>query len=445
MPSDSISSHEAVLFFRGTTVERELLYSEFEALLDGYIPLKDYSDTHVQAVYLTLSPSLMVTGAVFFIVRFEADGMVEARWSVPLRQLLDLAGYGPDLGGGPIRLACYSQCPIAWQQKNLWDPDMTPAHQTFGAIKKALKANRLGLVAVQPASASLSAVDTNNQPTQSLESAVALEQQIRQQYTQELRNRMALLIKDQRLRVSTLLHHHQEDVDALKRAHQERLLHVQAQLDEAQHQVDTLTQQAKRFEGLLKQQADKIAGMREYFTHKLERVERVELSESQQHQLLRDNIALEIETRVKAATRDLEDVLMRRESELGHQQRQGDALRAEIAKLKQERQLLLKSGADHLLGRLSQAGVHFVAVMPGLGEMAIPYEDTGIFLSDPQAYAAKQMEIHQGIYLSWLEHRDHPHCRAINDNGDTCNQPVSIVESPYEFILGESDRCSAHQ
>lgn len=442
MPSDSNSPYEAVFFFRESLIDRELLYSEFEAILDGYIPLADYAGSHIHAVYLTLSPTLMVTGAVFFLIRFEADGMVEARWSVPLRQLLDLAGYGPDLGAGPIRLACYSQCPIAWQQKNLWDPDMTPAHQTFGAIKRSLRSNRLGLVGQKSDAATVAPIEISTNPAPSLEAVVALEQRMRQQYTQELRNRMALLIKDQRLRVATLLHHHQDDVDTLKRAHQERLLALQTQLDQAKQLIDVHAQQALTVDAQLKQQADKIAGMREYFTHKLEQAES---SDSQQKQLIRDNIALEIETRVNAATRDLTAVLGRREAELHLQQQQEQVLLAEIAKLKQERQLLLKSGADHLLGRLSQAGVHFVAVMPGLGEMAIPYEDTGIFLSDPHAYAAKQMQIHQGIYLSWLEHREAPHCRACKDSGDVCGESLDMVESPYEFILGESDRCAAHQ
>lgn len=51
---------------------------------------------------------------------------------------------GPDLGAGPIRLCCRSQCPVDWHVQDLWDPDMNQQPNAFIVLRDLVKQNRLG-------------------------------------------------------------------------------------------------------------------------------------------------------------------------------------------------------------------------------------------------------------------------------------------------------------
>src|SRR4051812_8086725 len=106
MTFESSEIVEAVVLFAGDRVSREMLYPEFEAILDGFVPVPDYKGSAAKAVYLTINPQLKITSAVFFLLDFDEKGMVDRRWNIPLRQLAQISGKGPDLGVGPIRLAC---------------------------------------------------------------------------------------------------------------------------------------------------------------------------------------------------------------------------------------------------------------------------------------------------------------------------------------------------
>src|SRR5690606_15573184 len=183
-----------------------MLYSEFEAILDGFIPVPDYAGSLAKAVYLRINSRLCITAAVFFVLKFDGKGMIDRRWNVPLQQLAASAARGPDLGAGPIRLACFSQCPIEWQRKNLWDPQMQPGCNSFVLMRKALKQNRLQLAfktrPAEPAQEKL--VAEARQQEQQLQRQ-NLQRTLHQHYSQALRDRLAHIIKEQRLRIATLV------------------------------------------------------------------------------------------------------------------------------------------------------------------------------------------------------------------------------------------------
>ena len=119
MQTQSSEQLEAVFLFDGDQISREMLYSEFEAILDGFIPVPDYAGRMAKAVYVRINSRLCITAAVFFVLEFDVKGMIDRRWNVPLQQLAEAAARGPDLGAGTIRLACFRQCPIVRQRKNL--------------------------------------------------------------------------------------------------------------------------------------------------------------------------------------------------------------------------------------------------------------------------------------------------------------------------------------
>lgn len=133
---------DAVFIFRQDKVIKEMLMSEFDALLDGLFDMSELKNQKAQAVYLQIDSHLKVRGLVFFLLGFNQQGQVVAEWNLPLQQLMQSAGRGPDLGAGAIRWVCKSQCTVPWHQESLWDPQQ----QTLQIISQVVQRNKLGLL-----------------------------------------------------------------------------------------------------------------------------------------------------------------------------------------------------------------------------------------------------------------------------------------------------------
>lgn len=435
---------EAVFLFQDGQIARELLYPEFEAILDGFIPVPDYADTSVNVAYVQIDQSLSVTGIVFFLLGFDAKGMVDRRWNVPLRQLLESAGSGPDMGAGAVRLVCYSQCPVAWHQKNLWDPLMQSDKNSFTAIRKALKANRLGFsVKTTPAAvAPVVPVLAGRGEDDIARERADLEQRLHEYYSQELRNQLDQLTKEQGLHIATLMSQKQAKLHALQQEHQQRVRVYQEKLQQFEQSTNELLERNRNLKDSLDAQATKIEGMREYFVHKLEAAQQ---GESSQVQILQENFSLELDAKVRAATSELREMLDMREVELFYRHQNESTLKDEIVQIKQEMQQMLKNSGDQLLERLVKAGINLVTFLPGLGEVAIPLDDIGRYLDDPEAYAALKAGVNEPVYIAWLEHHKSPCCNALDGKGHFCGRSIPMIETPLEFHPGESDRCAQHQ
>ena len=443
MPNFPAEQLEAVFLFKEGQIYRELLYPEFEAILDGFIPVPDYANDSVKAAYVQIDHSLCVTGVVFFLLGFDASGMVDRRWNVPLRQLIESAGAGPDMGAGAIRLACYSQCPIAWHQKNLWDPLMKRGNNSFVAMRKAVKANRLGFVVQPPVlDEPLSPVLAAPSAEEVAREQLVLEQKLHDHYAQELRNKMALLVKEQRLRIATIMNQHQIKLHGMQQEHQQRLGAYQQKHQQYEQQNKELLERNQNLKDSLDVQANKIEGMREYFAHKLKAAQQ---GESNQVQVLQENFEFELDAKIRAATAELREMLDMREVELFYRHQNESALKDEIVNLKRENQQLLKNSGDQLLERLTKSGINMVVFLPGLGEVAIPLDDLGRYLENPQAYAAEKAGVTENIYLAWLEHHKSPCCNEADARGHICGRSIPALETPLEFHPGESDRCVQHQ
>jgi len=434
MQISSAEQQEAVYFFQGDHLAKELLYSEFEAILDGFVPVTEYAGGLAKAVYLRINSQLYITAAVFFTLDFDEKGMINRRWNVPLQQLADASTRGPDLGAGPIRLACFSQCPIEWQRNNLWDPSMEPGRNSLVLLRKAVAKNGLGLIFKAPEESPASHKST--------EPDDRLSKELHARYSQELRDRLAHVIKEQRFRITTLINRHKSKLRDLQREHQERLSHYQETLESQYREKEELEERNRSLKETLELQAQKIEGIREYFTHKLEQAQ---AGESSQLQALQENFALELETRIAAATAELQERLDMREVELYYRHQQESNLKEEIAHLRQENQRLLNQAGDQLLQKLHKAGINFVAFHPGVGQISIPVEDVAGYLDNPQAYAAANSGVSPAVYTAWLSHHQHPCCNHMDKSGQLCGKPLPKVATPTEFHPGESDRCSQHQ
>ncbi len=433
-----ISEHtEAVFFFSGDQIAREMLYTEFEAILDGFVPVPDYAGHTAKAVYLTINPQLQISSLVFFVIAFDARGMVDNRWNLPLQQLVEQASRGPDLGAGPIRLVCFSQCPVAWQQTHLWDPQMDPGRNSFVLLRKAVARNRLGLVKYEPEPEA-----DKRDGSIAHGDAQKLKKALHEHYSQEIRDRLARVLKEQRLRITTLNNRYTRKIDGLNQEHQLRLQAYRDKVRQLQEQNSELTHRLETLKDNFDAQVQKIDGIREYFSHKLKAAH---ADEDLQLQALQENYDMELETRVQNATAELEERLSIREMELFYRHQQESNLKEEIARLRQENQTLLEQGGGRLLDRLDDAGISFVAFHPGVGQLTVPASEMAAYLDDPETFAAQGAGVAPELYKGWLAHTREPQCTATDEDGHQCGKAVAQVARPADFHPGESDRCPAHQ
>jgi hypothetical protein len=463
MSNFSTDHTDAVFFFSGAQIVRELLYPEFEAILDGFIPFPDAANTSVKAVFLRVGPDLEIAGAVFFLLGFDAKGMADRRWNVPLEQLLESAIKGPDLGAGPIGLVCYSQCPIPWQQKNLWDPVLEGNSNSFQLLRQAVKTNRIGLTRKAAnrhvaTSQELVSDDDLSIPTLNVtttldgssegpsikqtianlkESAYKREVNLKKEWE----SRISKLVKEHELLLATTSNQFKEKINELQLSHQQRLQVYQQKIHQLEIQQQELEERNRLLKENLDVQANKVEGMREYFSHKLKAAQ----DESSQIHTLQENFTLELEMKVQSATAELREMLEMREVELFYRHQNESTLKEEIVNLKQENQTLISQGGNHLLHRLTKAGIAFVSFHPGAGEIRIMEDDVGRYLDNPQAYAAEKCGVHESLYQSWLEHYHLPACRARDSTGQFCGKPLTRIESPLQFHPGENDCCEQHQ
>lgn len=136
---------EALLIYQSDKSAREMLYSEFNALLDGMVTADQFAGQTLEAVYLQLDEQLQIRALVFFLLPFNQQGQVAEEWNLPLRDMAARGRPGPTLKGTPTRLLCRSQCPEKWHAW-LWEPHERYGRDPFDDILRVLRRNRLGLL-----------------------------------------------------------------------------------------------------------------------------------------------------------------------------------------------------------------------------------------------------------------------------------------------------------
>lgn len=424
---------EAIAIFVDDYIDRELQYPEFEAVMDGFVPMPEFAAKTVNAVYLTINPHLKITSCVFFTVSFDPKGMIAAKWNVPLQQLAASAAKGPDLGAGPIALACYSQCPIPMQKQNLWDPVMEPGRNSFVLLKKAVAKNRLGLIFLEPEPDPEQEAENNNEKISS-----ALERE----YAKVMRTRLAHTLKAQRLHINTLKNQMSLKVDELKREHQQRLAAYHAEIESLKQANSQLQNKIKEQDKALDLKENKLQGIREYYEHKLDALKQ---NDGVQIEALEQGFEEQLNAHVKELKEQFQQQLDMKELEIFYRQQQEESLREELNKLRAENETLMEHDVSKMLKPLSKAGISFVAYQPGMGQVNLSLEDITEYVSDPVAFAAKQCGVPVETYKMWLDHYQSPYCNARNSEGEECGVGVKRVTHPADFHDGETNRCEAHR
>jgi hypothetical protein len=312
---------EAVMFFsEHGGICKEMLFAEFEALLDGVVSMPEFAEKQMRMAYVLINPRLLIRSAVFFYLDFDESGAADSGWNIPLRHLADSSGRGPDLGAGPIRLACRSQCPVSWHQMHLWDPSLTPEHNDLAQMRDAVKRNRMGLLSEDDEVPQLVvaerlqlAVEDHWYPTDPLQQEAQQQEQVKvSKLDQEQRLKAAQLIKQQRLRISSLVQQHEQELGQLRMASEAQ---QQAQQLELQKVQQALRQQEALNASLkadLASQADGLQTTRELMTGQLRALELHAQTEAESQRRQFDS---ELQAKVAAAVIECKEQLAVRDGQ----------------------------------------------------------------------------------------------------------------------------------
>lgn len=437
---------EAVMFFseRGG-ICKQMFFPEFEALLDGVVNMPEFADQQMRVAYVLINPRLLIKALVFFYLDFDEKGAPDSGWNIPLQALPERAGRGPDLGAGPIRLACRSQCPVSWHQMHLWDPSLTPGNNDLALLRDVAKRNSLGLLveddnaqAVSLERLHMAAEDKWYAPDPGQDEAAKANEKL----DQEQRAKAAQLIKQQRLRISSLTQQYEDELAKFKLASEQQGSSLQAQIHSLQQ---TLRQQEEHNAALKAQLAAQAANFqtsREKMTEQLRALERVGRSDSDS---LRAQYEGEMQAKIVSAVAEYKEQIAIRDVELAYRSEQDTQALQEITRLKRAYADLASQGGEQILERLAKLGVVFVVYHPGAGHLTIALQDIAAYQDNPMAYAAGKCFVSEEQYRHWLAHYQQPSCEALLPSGERCAIPIDRVDSPSRFASGQSNCCTRHK
>lgn len=436
---------EAVLFFNDGGVCKEMLYPEFEAVLDGMVSMPEFADQQMRVVYVLINTRLQIRAAVFFFLDFNEDGSADSGWNIPLRNLAERTGRGPDLGAGPIRLACRSQCPVSWYQMHLWDPELTQSQNHLVMLRDRIKRNQLGLLVEEDTPQAVPAERLQmvaEDAWYAADSATQTSIRRAEKLEQEQRLKAAQLIKQQRLRIASLEQQREADISRLRELaaqQQAKLLDEIAQLRQELLEKEGLVEQ---LQVQLHEQAEGFQKNREEMSRQLRALEQNGRAEADAARAQFDE---ELRRQIAAAVAEYKEQVSIRDVELAYRNELDSQLQDEIEQLRARCETLAEQSGDRVLERLCALGVAFMAYHPGAGHLTIPLADITRYRQNPLAYAAAKCAVSEEQYKQWVEHYQQPVCIATLSSGERCNMPLDKVETPARFVLGESNCCARHR
>lgn len=471
-----LASTELVLFWESESIDKAMVFSDFQATLDGYVGITAYSGEEKRAAYVQLDDGLKVRACVLFTIGFDGSGFPERSWNLPLRHMAEIAGRGPDMGGGPIHLVCRSQCSISWHAPKLWDPVMQPALNTFVQIAREVEAacTRFSMKPLRTSApfpqAHAAAHNDADIPVLTDSAPVAVAEPEPAGWTQE-REQLRERLSEQQLHINTLETDknetiarlgfmHQQQVDILE-AQNARLLSqhkaLKAQSDSQREQIEALRQQISSVQGLESNLAEERRLHEEQLAAILhskvgEETQRFEelLKQKEQEYLARES-RLKAEHQLSLEQRMGEEVSRFRlqmdslRAELNYREDTLNSLSRELAEAKSGQAQREQGAADEFLNRLESLGMNFVVFHAGAGHVSVPVAELATYVSNPVAYAAAKCLVSEEQYRLWLAHYESPRCNAQIGDNKCCDARLIRTDSPTRFVAGQSDRCARHQ
>jgi len=404
--------YSAVFFMEEGRIARQMRASEFGAFLDGYVGLSDLAETDVKAVQIELGGDLLVRSLVFFRIWFDEEGRADTSWNIPVEALARDGAKGPDMGAGPIRLVCRSQCPDPKFAKELWDPDMTPGNNHFQAIRKAVENNTLRFQKIEPVEEEIPVLETTQEPEKKKEDEVQASAD---------RARLAQLIREQRLRIKTLQSVHRDSLSDLQREHRNEMQSLRSEMADLEQKYERQRLTSEQLKKRLSERNEQYLSMQEQIGSADEDKKRDDA-----------NVGAEL-------------VLLR--EQLERKQRELEMRDEKIVSLEEENHELRhrEPPENSILDHLRKQSVFLVAYHAGVGHLTLPFADIETYFTNPTAYAAERCGMNEPAYREWLEHYENPVCRHADDDGNPCAEPIMRVSQPSDFRPGVDDRCEQHQ
>lgn len=468
---------EVVLFFGEGGICKGLLYSDFEAVLDGVVGMQEFAGHEMKAAYVTVNGRMLVTGIVLFLISFDERGVADRSWNIPLRHMAEKADRGPDLGAGPVRLACRSQCPISWQQSQLWDPNMKQGENDFVFIRDAIRdrGRYLGLTVreepeapvvppnwgMPPQAGGWTAQPVPPQAPPVLVPAAAPAQappvvaavvppviapvaeaepagggDVLDQLREE-RVKLARTIKDLRLQVTTTETQRTEEIARLNYAFQQKEEILNSQLEKMLSQFKSLKAQ----NAALREQATAQRAQIDSLHDAIDRQADAATDGHSQVEETRRQVEREMNQRMEEETAKLREELHVREMDVLNRDEKIQQLKEEITELRTSETANQDAGADKFLEKLEKLGVSFIAFHPGAGHVSIPFKQIQRYVENPLGFAAEKCLVTEERYRAWLAHYENPACSRVKPDGKVCGTRLIRVDVPSKFKPGDSDTC----
>lgn len=438
MAASSVTS-EAVLFYCGKGISKSMLYADFEAILDGMVGVPEFAGKEMRGAYCLVNGRLRAKAMVLFLIDFDADGMADTTWNVPLRHLAEHGGPGPDMGAGPIRLACRSQCPVAWHQDQLWDPVMKPGANDFVAARDLLRARgpKMGLEVDEDLPSTTAVPTLSGEGVPTVQPADAA----RQRKDEDERVRLARTIKELRLRVHTLETGQKEELAQLRYAQQQKEEILSAQLEKVLMQFKTLKSQ----NAALREQNSSLKAQVDSLNRSLEESAGRNAEQGSEVERLAEQYKLSLEQRLEEERARLADEIHSREMDVLNRDEQINQLRAELSELKRDQMKVAHSGGQKILDKLESLGLSFIAFHPGAGHVSVAADQIADYMDNPVAFAARKCLVTEDHYRAWLAHYENPVCQVtVGPDQACCGKRVIRVDVPNQFKPGVSD-CNSNR
>ena len=442
--------YEAVIFMGHKKVLKEMLYSEFEAVLDGVVGEPEFKNQTCQAVYLKIDMRLNILGTVFLLIDFDSDGNPDRRWNLPLAQLVDTAPMSASLNGKSVGITCRSQCQIPWHQDFLWEPDLSKGSTTLKTLAASIKSNRLGLLIDSGSRGRIAdGSDANDQSP--ARSAVGcdyekiIDETSRSEHEAQ---KLAASIAEYELIIASLKTSHEQASERLREQFAREKEAMLFNYGEVKNTCQAVDEKNRHLQ-------DEIESMRKVLEQqRADFEEQLSASVNQQgvdYSALRKQYRTEFQRKIIEQTGDLKNRLEMREIEAQYREDQIKSLKQQLSKVSALSDNSPARGTSSGRGdredsvlELESLGMNFVLTLPAVRPLSIPAVDLAVFRSQPVDYVAERLGLEPAVYKSWLQYARNPICSALIAQGRGCDCRLEVVR-PKEFIPEFSNKCSEHQ
>lgn len=246
---------EAVLLFDAelSAIEWEFTPVQFDALVAGEAGLEAFAASVVRAAFVVVGAALSVRAAVFFTFKVDEAGHVDPHFNLPLRYLADNAGPGPDLGTGPIRLACRGRCSVPWHSVNLWEPREDGESGSIQIVQRAVWRNRLGLkprgALHRPAAGSDDLLlEENANPAR----RQLLEERLTETFGEQGRLDLESLIRQQNERMNQVSDKYRTELAKQQQGYLEQIKHCREEIRQLKAALRNEQERSRRLQSLLR-------------------------------------------------------------------------------------------------------------------------------------------------------------------------------------------------